>query len=132
MKAKALACAAVAAAAMAMTGCVSVPGTIIDKSKPIEQGQYSVVADTVSSSVYNVSIFFIPLPPIFADSNDAAEMAGNVISSAQGRLLYRKALGKAPGADALIEYSLDHQLFLFPFFTIGRTTLSGTPVKTKK
>ena len=132
MRVKVLACAAVAVVAMLMTGCVSVPGTIVDKSKPIEQGRYSVVGDTVSSSVYNVSIFFIPLPPIFADSNDTTEMAENIIASAQGRLLYRKALGKAAGADALIEYSLDHQYLLFPIVTIGRTTLSGTPVKTNK
>ena len=132
MKTRVLACAAVAAVAMSMTGCVSVPGKVTDMSKPMEQGKYTVVGDTVTSTVYDVSILFIPLPPIFADSNDMSEMAGNVVESAQGRLLYRKALGKAPGADALIEYSMDHQIFLFPLFTIGRTTLSGTPVKTLK
>ena len=129
---KLLACAAIAALGTSLTGCLSLPGSIVDRSKPIEQGKYTVVGDTVSSSVYNVSVFFIPLPPIFSDSNDVEEMAGTVIESAQGRLLYHKALGKAPGADGLIEYSLDHQYFLFPFLTIGRTSLSGTPVKTQK
>lgn len=122
----------ISAAAMT-TGCISVPGQIVDRSKPVEQGRYSVVADSASSSVYNISVFWIPLPPIFSDSNSADEMAGNVIASDQGRLLYRKALAKAPGADALIEYSLDTQYGIFPlppFVIVGRTTLTGTPVKT--
>ena len=129
---KMLACAAIIAAAVTMTGCISVPGVVMDKTKPIEQGKYTVVSDAVSSTVYNVSIFGIPLPPIFADSNDSAEMASNVIASGQGRLLYRKALGKAPGADALIEHSLDSQYGFFFIFAIGRTTLTGTAVKTNK
>lgn len=132
---KLVACTAVAIVAAAFTGCVSVPGQIVDRSKPVEQGQYTVVGDTVSSSVYNVSVFGIPLPPIFADSKGADEMVDNIISSGQGRLLYHKALEKAPGADALIEYSMDNQYGIFPlppFIFIGRTTLSGTPVKTLK
>lgn len=124
----------ISAAAMA-TGCVSVPGQIVDRSKPIDQGRYSVVADSASSSVYNISIFWIPLPPIFSDSNSASEMASNIVAADQGRLLYRKALAKAPGADALIEYSMDTQYGIFPlppFIIVGRTTLNGTPVKTLK
>lgn len=132
---KIVACTAVAIAAAAFTGCVSVPGQIADRTKPIEQGRYTVVGDTVSSSVYNISVLCIPLPPIFADSNDSGEMMDNIIDSGQGRLLYHKALEKAPGADALIEYSMDNQYGIFPlppFIVIGRTTLSGTPVKTLK
>lgn len=132
---KIVACTAIAIVAAAFSGCISVPGQIADRTKPIDQGRYTVVADTVSSSVYNVSILGIPLPPIFADSNDAGEMADNIISSGQGRLLYHKALEKAPDADALIEYSMDNQYGIIPlppFIIIGRTTLSGTPVKTLK
>ena len=135
MKLRLIAGAAFISAAVMTTGCVSVPGQIVDKSKPIEQGSYSVVADSASSSVYNISVFWIPLPPIFSDSNSAGEMASNVVASDQGRLLYRKALAKAPGADALIEYSMDTQYGIFPlppFIIIGRTTLNGTPVKTLK
>lgn len=128
---KPLVATAIMALGMAMIGCISIPGQVTDRSKPVEQGKYTVVGDTVSSSVYNISIFgIIPLPPLFADSNDVGELADNIISSAQGRLLYHKALGKAAGADALIEYSMDHQYFLFPIVIVGRTTLSGTPVKT--
>lgn len=134
-KMRIIAGAALVAAVAMTTGCISVPGQIVDRSKPIEQGRYSVVADSASSSVYNISIFWIPLPPIFTDSNTAKEMADNVIASDQGRLLYRKVLAKAPGADALIEYSMDTQYGIFPlppFIVVGRTTLTGTPVKTAK
>ena len=132
MKMKILAGAVIAAVAFAMTGCLAVPGHIMDKTKPIEQGKYSVVSDSVSSTVYNVSIFGIPLPPIFTDSNDTGEMADNMIASATGRLLYHKALAKAPGADALIEYSVDNQYGFFFFVVVGRATLTGTAVKTNK
>lgn len=133
MNIKALTAAVMVAAAATLTGCISVPGSVVDKSKPIDQGQYSVVADSVSSTVYHFNILgFIPLPPIFADSNSASEMGENMVASAAGRLLYHKALAKAPGADALIEYSLDHQYGVFPFLMMTRTTLTGTAVKTKK
>ena len=132
---KLVACTAVAAVAAAFTGCISVPGQIADRTKPIDQGRYTVVADSVSSSVYNIRVLGIPLPPIFSDSKGGSEMIDNVVSSGQGRLLYHKALEKAPGADALIEYSMDNQYGIFPlppFIIVGRTTLTGTPVKTMK
>lgn len=134
MNMKSLTVAAMVAVATTMTGCVAVPGPIIDKTKPVDQGKYTVVSkETVSSSVYHLNILgFIPIPPIFTDSNSASEMGENMIASASGQLLYRKALAKAPGADALIEYSLDHQYCFFPLLMFTRTTLTGVPVKTAK
>ena len=80
MNIKALTAAVMVAAAATLTGCISVPGSVVDKSKPIDQGQYSVVADSVASTVYHFNILgFIPLPPIFADSNSASEMGENMV-----------------------------------------------------
>ena len=132
MKGKTMRCSIICATIVAtvLSGCIAIPGKVTDMSKPMEQGKYQKVGDTVASSVYNVSIFGIPLPPIFSDSNSTDEMINNTIHSAQGRLLYHKALEKAPGADALIEYSLDYQFFFCLIGSVTRGTLSGTPVKT--
>lgn len=129
---KALTFAAIAAVAIGMTGCITHPGVIMDKSKPIEQGGYSVVADTVSSTMWVTSIFGIPLPPAFDDNFGASDLAANAVDAAPARTLYKKALKKAPTSDALIEYALDTQVLNCYLFTVGRYTLTGTAVKTTK
>lgn len=117
MKIKTICGVALAAAAIVMTGCQTVPGTIIDKSKPIEQGQYTVVADEVSATEMQVYLFGWPL----------SDLRGSA-----GRRMYKNALKQAPGADALIEYTTDLKTFgggpiLFTWYT-----LTGVPVKTTK
>ena len=134
MKMKILAGAALAVSGITMTDClVNVPGSVEDRSKPIDQGRYTVVGDDVSSTMWDFTILFFPLPSVFPDSKDRQDLFNNVIDAAPGQILYDYAKGKAPGADALIEYSMDHQFFMFPpFFSFHRTTLTGTPVKTEK
>lgn len=117
MTIKSICGAALAAAAIVMTGCQTVPGTIIAKSKPIEQGQYTVVADEVSATEMQVYLFGWPL----------SDLRGSA-----GRRMYKNALKQAPGADALIEYTTDLKTFgggpiLFTWYT-----LTGVPVKTTK
>jgi len=117
MKITTLAGAAFVALAAIVSGCTTYPGTIQDKSKPIEQGQYSVVADEVSATECQVSIFGISV----SDQRGSA-----------GRRMYKTALAKAPGADALIEYTTDvKQIAAGPVF-LQWFTLTGTPVKTNK
>ena len=106
-----------AAAALAMTGCQSMPGVVIDKSKPIEQGGYTVVADEVSATETNVIVFGHPVDDL---------------RGSPGRRLYKNALAKAPGADALIEYTMDTKIMNLSIVTIIWYTLTGTPVKTTK
>ena len=117
MKMKILAGAAIAAVATAVTGCQSVPGTIIDKSKPIEQGGYTVVGDEVSATEFQIFLLGIPM----------SDLRGSA-----GRRMYKKALADAPGADALIEYTTDTKVINPPFVTLMWYTLTGTPVKTNK
>lgn len=117
MKIKMLAGAALLAAATAVTGCHLYPGVIVDKSKPIEQGGYTVVSDEVSATEMQVYVFGWPL----------SDLRGSA-----GRRMYKTALSQAPGADALIEYTTDIKMFgggplLFQWFT-----LTGVPVKTSK
>ena len=130
MKTRMLAGAVIAAFAIAMTGCVSTPGVVMDKSKPIEQGGYSLVGvDEVSSTGWFVSVFGVPLPPIYMDGESVTE---DILSGSPGRVLYKNALYKVrdTGADALIEYTLDSQSLWLYILTVGRYTLAGTPVKT--
>ena len=123
--------AAAAIAFTAIAGCITTPGVVQDKSKPMEQGKYTVVADSTSSQVWYVSIFGFSLPPIFDDSDSVTDLAGNMTSVQAGRILYKKAVAKVPEADALIEYTLDSQTLWGFFFYVGRYTLTGTPVKTQ-
>ena len=117
MKTKVLAGAAIAAAAMVMSGCSTYPGTILDKSKPMDQNGYTVVGDEVSASECQVSIFGFSM----SDQRGSA-----------GRRMYKKALAQAPGADALIEYTTDVKMINVPIVSFTWFTLTGTPVKTKK
>ena len=113
---QALTVAAFAVAAFVLTGCTSVPGTIMDKTKPLSQDGYTVVAPQVQASELNVCIFGIPV--------------SNPVGS-PSRRLYQNCLSQAPGADALIEYSLDAQTFNFVILSVDRYLLVGTPVKSK-
>ena len=114
---KVLAGAAVVAMAFALTGCHWYPGAIYDKSKPIEQGQYTVVADEVSATELSVSLLGF----------DLTNMRGSA-----GRRMYKKALAQAPGADALIEYTTDSKMLDLYWLQFKWYTLTGTPVKTNK
>lgn len=117
MKMKVLAGAAIAAAAMAMSGCTMYPGVIQDKSKPIDQNGYTVVGSEVSSSEFQAYVFGIPL----------CDLTGS-----PSRRLYKQCLGQAPGSDALIEYALDAKGVNLYWFCLQWFTLTGTPVKTNK
>lgn len=114
---KTLAGAAIAAALMAVSGCMMYPGTIQDKSKPIEQGRYSVVGDEVSASEFQAYVFGVAL----------SDLRGS-----PGRRLYKQCLNQAPGADALIEYTLDNKGVNLYWFGLQWYTLTGVPVKTEK
>lgn len=118
MKMKILAGAAIAAAAMTMTGCFIHPGTIHDMSKPITQGGYTVVGDEVSATENQI---FILGWPLHSPEGGSA-----------GRRMYKNALAQAPGADALIEYTTDQTIYMIPFVQVQRYTLTGVPVKTNK
>lgn len=117
MKMKVLVGAAIAAAALVMTGCSTVPGTINDKSKPMEQNGYTVVADEVSATEMQVFLFGVPM----------SDLRGSA-----GRRMYKNALAQAPGADALIEYTTDVRTITLPVVAFQWFTLTGTPVSTKK
>lgn len=117
MKMKVLAGAAIAAAAMVVSGCHSYPGTIQDKSKPMTQNGYTVVKEEVSATECQVSVFGIGV----------SDVRGSA-----GRRMYKAALEQAPGADALIEYTTDtRDIMLGPVF-FQWFTLTGVPVKTNK
>ena len=117
-KMKVLAGAAIAAAAMVVSGCChSYPGTIQDKSKPMTQNGYTVVGKEVSAIECQVSVFGIGV----------SDVRGSA-----GRRMYKTALEQAPGADALIEYTTDiKDIMLGPVF-FQWFTLTGVPVKTNK
>ncbi len=103
--------------AMLLASCTTVPGVIHDKSKPIEQGNYTVVGDEVEATEVTLYLLGFPL----SDQRGSA-----------GRRMYKRALEKAPGADALIEYTTDIKAVNLPFIGIHWYTLTGTPVKTTK
>ena len=109
--------AAILVAATAMTGCRTYPGIIQDKTKPIEQGRYTVVLDEVSATEKMVTLFGFSL----------SDLRGSA-----GRRMYKKALDQAPGADALIEYTVDTKTLDLVWLNIQWYTLTGTAVKTAK
>jgi len=118
MNMKVLAGAAIAAMAMVwMSGCHITPGVVSDKSKPIEQGRYSVVGSEVSATEAQMYLFGMPM----------SDLRGSA-----GRRMYKNALAQAPGADALIEYAMDSKELNLCFLVFQWYTLTGTPVKTNK
>ena len=117
MSMKVLAVATIAAAAMVVSGCHVYPGTIQDKSKPIEQRGYSVVGEEVSATEMEVYLFGFPM----------CDLRGSA-----GRRMYKGALAQAPGADALIEYTTDTKQLNLAVLVFEWYTLTGIPVKTNK
>lgn len=115
MKMKVLARAAIAAATMAISGCMLYPGTIQDKSKPIDQNGYTVVGDEVSATEFQAYVFGFAL----------SDLRGS-----PSRRLYKSCLSQAPGSDALIEYALDTKGVNLYWFGLQWFTLTGVPVKT--
>lgn len=115
---KILAMALAVATALALTGCLSLPGPIIDKSKPMEQNGYTVVGPKVEAQQWALVLLGIPI------SN---------VSGSPSQRMYERCLAEAGnGADALIEYSMDTTMIVLGGLgTITRQTLTGTPVKTK-
>jgi hypothetical protein len=111
-----IAVAVAAMAAVALTGCMSLTGSIQDQYKPIAQNGYTVVADQVQSSHFVINLFGFPI----------SDMKGS-----PSRRMYEEALKQAPGADALIEYACDTRIWLLGPFTVTCNTLTGTAVKTK-
>lgn len=109
--------AVLAAVVVMMTGCAMVPGTIIDKSKPMEQNKYTVVGDEVSATECVVYIFGIAL----------SDLRGSA-----GRRMYKSCLNQAAGADALIEYTTDTKYLNLGPVGVMWYTLTGIPVKTDK
>ena len=103
-------------AAVVFVGCTTVPGTIQDKTKPLAQNGYTVVGPEVSATEAMVSVFGFSV----------SDMRGS-----PSRRMYQKALSKAPGADALIEYSTDIKKLNLVFVNVMWYTVTGTPVKTK-
>ena len=111
-----LSCVAIFAVMLTLTSCISHPGVIQDKSKPINQNGYTVVGDEVSATECMVTIFGVPL----------SDLRGSA-----GRRMYKNALEQAPGADALIEYTTDTKGLNLPVIPVQVVwyTLTGTPVK---
>lgn len=107
---------AAAAAVIAMTGCTTVPGAITAQSKPLEQNGYVVVAPEVSATELQGSVMGFGV--------------GDVRGS-MSRRLYQSALAQAPGADALIEYTMDAKHLYLVFANLSWYTITGTAVKSK-
>lgn len=112
---KALAAVAAVAAVVALTGCTTVPGNIVNMSKPLAQGGYETLKD-VSASETQVIVF----------GYGVGDLRGSM-----GRRLYQQALNKAPGADALIEYTMDTKRVNLGVVQVMTFTLTGTAVQTK-
>lgn len=107
-----------AAAAIVLTGCMSMPGAIQDKTKPMDPNGYTVVGEPVQTQHWSWVLLGFPISDV---------------TSSLSQEMYRDCLKKAGnGADALIEYSMDTTMIVLgPLGTITRQTLTGTPVKTK-
>lgn len=107
---------ALALAALVLSGCISRPGAIQDKTKPLSQDGYTVVAPEVSATETMVSVFGVSV----------GDLRGS-----PSRRMYQKCLSQAPGADALIEYSTDTKMVFLGPVNVTWFTMTGTPVKTK-
>ena len=102
------------AAAVAITGCTTMPQNFSYASKPVEQGRYTVLGKEVEGSDTMISVlgFGLSLP-----------------GSPQRRAL-KRAMDKAAGADALVGMAIDYQSINLWFVYILTTRVTGTPVKT--
>ena len=105
---------AIGLVAAAITGCTTTPQNFTYASKPVEQGRYTVLGEEVEGTDTQVSVlgFGVGRP-----------------GSPQRRAL-KAALGKAAGADALVEMSVDYQTINLWWVYVLTTRVTGTPVKT--
>lgn len=113
---KALAVLAAIAAVAALTGCSTVPGNLTNMSKPLLPGRYTVVKEQVQASENQYILFGYGL----------GDLRGSM-----ARRLYKEALAQAPGADALIEYTIDTKRVNLAVFQVITTTLTGTAVQSR-
>ena len=113
MKIKRIAAAAAVCAMVGMAGCMTVPSSFVDKSKPMDK--YEVVGKEVAGSFTQVSVFGF----------------GSSLGESGQREAYKAALKKAPGADALIEMAVDVSDVNAIWVHILTTKVTGTPVKAK-
>lgn len=110
---KILICAAAAVCATLFSGCSTTPQNFVSSSKPMLQGRYTVVGKEVegTDTQFMVLGFGASLP-----------------GSPQRRAL-KAALDRAPGADALVEMSVDYQTINLLVLHVMMTHVTGTPVK---
>ena len=113
---KLLGFAAIAAAALAISGCSTYPAGFSDKSVPMDQGRYTVIGDEVEGSDTQVCLFGFGLC---------------VPGSPQRRAL-KAAMERSNGADGLVSMSIDQQLVNLAIVQIITTRVTGTPVKLGK
>ena len=111
---KLMLCAAAAVCAAVFSGCSTTPQNFVYASKPVSQGCYTTVGKEVEGTDTQLMVlgFGVGLP-----------------GSPQRRAL-ATALKRAPGADALVEMSVDYQVMNLWFVHIMTTRVTGTPVKT--
>jgi len=106
--------AAVAAAAMVMTGCTIAPVSFSEASLPVEQGKYAVIGEEVEGN----------------DSQLLVLGYGVGMPGSPQRRALKSALDKAPGADGLVGMAVDYQIFNLVVVQFMTTRITGTPVKT--
>ena len=108
-----------AAAAVALSGCLSKTVAMLSSSDPVEQGRYTVLGSEVTGTDTQVMILFMT----FGASGSGARRATE------------DALAQAPSSDALVRVAVDCEEFYFPFnfiiapIGIVKTRVTGTPVK---
>ena len=108
-----------AAAAVALSGCLSKTVAMLSSSDPVEQGRYTVLGSEVTGTDTQVMILFMT----FGASGSGARRATE------------DALAQAPSSDALVRVAVDCEEFYFPFnfiiapIGIVKTRVSGTPIK---
>lgn len=105
---------AIAAAAVAITGCTTSPQNFVASSKPVLQGRYTTLGEEVEGSDSQLLVFGYGI---------------GIAGSPQRRAL-DSALQKAAGADALVSMAVDYQVFNLFVLQVLTTRVTGTPVKT--
>ena len=98
----------------ACSGCATYPVWFEPSSSPVPQSGYTVCGSEVFGTCEQYWVF---------------GLGGSASGSDQSRAL-REAMGKAPGADAIINMAVDVNKFVFPpFFMRTTTRVTGIPVK---
>lgn len=107
---------ATVAAVAALAGCMSSPVTFCTSSVPVEQGKYSVLGPEVAGTCTQVNWLFFSFG----------------LGGSGQRHALRDALGRVPGADALVGMAVDEEYFMLVPFALPSfftTRVTGTPVK---